>query len=649
MCGITGFVYPPAGHSWDPRDVLRGMVDSIAHRGPDDEGIEVDEAVGLFMGFRRLAILDLSAAGHQPMASASGRFVITFNGEIYNFQSLREELRGAGFGFKGGSDTEVMLAAFERWGCEEAVRRFRGMFAFALWDRREKRLWLARDRMGIKPLYLLRRDGGLAYASEARAFHRCPLYGGGGNTNAALGFLQRLHVSGPESILEGVERVAPGELLSFQLGVAGASEVGRTKYWDLGRVAEASGVEVIADEAEAVEGLLDLLRESIRLRLIADVPVGALLSGGVDSSLVVGIMMEVSSAPVRTFTISFNQAQFDEGPVARAVADHLGTQHTSVTFTTDDVRALIPHLAELSDEPMANPSLLPTLLISRVARRDVVVALSGDGGDELFGGYNRYLHGARLIRRLGRVPRLLRRGIAAAARGLASQPRLASAVGVLQPSSMADQQSPAERLVKLAGVLGAGGPAEAYERLLCVGMSEPPVSRRAERAEPPRTRLLGRGSLENQMMLDDQLHYLPDDLLAKVDRASMWESLEARVPILDQEIVKFAWRLPATLKIRRGVTKWPLRQLALRYVPASVLERPKMGFTVPIVGWLRGGLREWARDVLGPASVRDTGLLDARAVEHLWAEFDRGRAELAQPLWTAAVLHSWAAAWRVRF
>ncbi|HSG47070.1 MAG TPA: asparagine synthase (glutamine-hydrolyzing), partial [Longimicrobiales bacterium] len=408
MCGFAGFLLPQRAPSWDPQDVLADMTESLAHRGPDDHGLWSDPGTGVFLGFRRLAILDLSDAGHQPMVSRSGRYVVTFNGEIYNFQELRAELEKDGARFRGHSDTEVLLAAVEAWGVEVAVRRSRGMFAFALWDGRERELFLARDRMGIKPLYLLTAGGGLAWASECRAFHRCPLFSGRGDREAAWHFLRRLYVPGPLSILEGVEKLVPGELVRIRVRNGGPEVVDRMRFWDLGEVA-VSGSAALRSEEEVVDGLHDLIRESVRLRLVADVPVGAFLSGGIDSSVVVAVMQELASEPVRTFTISFDDPDFDEGPVAAAVAAHLGTRHTSIAFPTADVLDLIPTLPGLSDEPMANPSLLPTLLVSRVARRDVVVALSGDGGDELFGGYNRYLFGANLIRRSRAVPGPLRR------------------------------------------------------------------------------------------------------------------------------------------------------------------------------------------------------------------------------------------------
>lgn len=651
MCGFVGIACPRATQSWQPEAALHAMMHSLAHRGPDDSGVHVDQRVGVFMGFRRLSILDLSSAGHQPMVSQSGRFVITFNGEVYNFGDLRKQLESDGATFRSRSDTEVVLAAIEKWGCEEAVLRFRGMFAIAVWDRQDLILWLIRDRMGIKPLYLLERDGVVAYASEARAFHQLPAFDGRGSVPAAIQFLKHLYVPGSESILSGVKRVAPGEIVKLRVREKGAEVVDRIRYWSLPDVASAGTQRAVRDEHEAVDGLHQLLREAVRLRLIADVPVGAFLSGGLDSSVVVAVMQELASAPVKTFTIRFDDPSFDEGDAAALVARHLGTNHTAVDFTTADALGLIPLLPGLSDEPMANPSLLPTLLVSRVARRDVVVALSGDGGDELFGGYNRYAHGARLIRACRRVPAPLRQ-FGAALLNAASRSRLgAGAFELLRPASVASQQTPAERLIKIAGVLRARNRSESYASLLAVGMTNPPLRnpRRTFASAVSPLVFQGTDPLEAQMMLSDQIQYLPDDLLAKVDRASMWESLEARVPILDQEVVAYSWRLPTTTKIRQGVTKWPLRQIALRYLPPSVIERPKMGFTVPIASWMAGPLREWSRDVLSAAAADRVGLLDSVGLTRMWDQFESGHRELALPLWAAAVLHAWSDAWKVRF
>lgn len=612
-------------------------------------GFEHDEKAGVYMGFRRLSILDLSPAGHQPMVSAGGRYVVTFNGEIYNYQDLRVDLLARGHKFRGHSDTEVMLAAFEQWGCVDTVSRLRGMFAFALWDRKERYLWLARDRMGIKPLYVCALNGVLAYGSEARVFHYVKDLGLRGNRRAARAFLARLYVSGRESILEGVERLAPGEIVRYRVSRKGAVENERIRYWDIRDVATAAKKHPITDPAEAVEGLAQLLRESIRLRLVADVPVGALLSGGVDSSVVVGIMQELSPTPIRTFTVRFDDRHFDEGDVAQRVARVLGTEHTSVELRTTDALQIVPELALMSDEPMANPSFLPTVLVCRVARGSVVVALSGDGGDELFGGYNRYVHGARMIRWTRRIPSNLRRPVAKTLAFLGRQTVGQHLVRFLQPRSMGRQQSVEERLVKLSRMVAAADTRAAYFGLVDVG-TPPDALWTDDRGEGPGILdHMPMQTLEEAMMLEDQRHYLPDDLLTKVDRASMWESLEARVPILDQEIVRFSWRLPLALKIRGRVSKWVLRQVAMRYVPNGEFDRPKMGFTVPVNRWLETELHEWARDCLCVEAVRRIGLLDTAAVAAMWRDFSSGRQEVALPLWAAAILHSWSDHWNVSF
>lgn len=648
MCGFVGLVRPGAARGGDPERTVRDMTGALQHRGPDDEGVHVDHSAGVYLGFRRLAILDLSAAGHQPMACASGRYVVTFNGEIYNFQQLRADLAASGARFRGGSDTEVLLAAVERWGCEGTLPRLRGMFAFALWDVQDRELWLARDRMGIKPLYFLSRNGALAFASEARAFHFCPLYEGRGNPGAAARFLQTLRVPGESSLLDEVEKVQPGEVLRFKVGGDRVELAQRKRYWDLRMVAMDARGRAIRDEEAAVEGLLDVLREAVRLRLVADVPVGAFLSGGIDSSAVVGLMQEQSRQPVKTFTIAFGNADFDEGPAANAIANHLGTNHTSVAFTEGDVLNLVPTLSEVSDEPMANPSLLPTLLVSRVAREQVVVALSGDGGDELFGGYNRYRYGARMIRGTHRAPRLLRRGVARLLNEIAGAGTLVEHLERRRLPGVTRQHPLSERVRKVARVLAAEDERAAYESLMSVGIAAPPIRSGVE-AYHTRMANPSNGSLESWMMLEDQLAYLPEDLLTKVDRASMWESLEARVPILDHLVVEYSWRLPARIKIRDGVSKWPLRQVAERYVPRSLLDRPKMGFTAPVGEWLRGGLREWARDLLEPAGLRSSGLWDVETVDRMWREFEGGRTDLALGIWTAAVLQAWIGHWKVSF
>lgn len=644
MCGLAGIVCPNPAASWDLALARDAMVASIRHRGPDDHGQWTDADTGVYLGFRRLSIIDLSEAGHQPMSSPSGRYVILFNGEIYNHEAIRADLRGAHDRFRGHSDTEVLVAAFEHWGVHSTLAKLRGMFAIALWDRETEELWLVRDRMGIKPLYVLHSDRGVAFASEARAFHECPLYDGGVDPAAARQFLQRLYVSGPPSILDGVQRVAPGELRRFQLRTGAVRQVARETYWDLLDVARRGSESLIADPDEVAERFHDVLREAVRLRLYADVPIGAFLSGGIDSTAVVGMMQELSSEPVRTFTVGFEDAGFDESTIAADTAQRIGTRHTRVSVSSGELLQLVSDLPGVSDEPMANPSIIPTIAVSRIARRDVTVALSGDGGDECFGGYNRYLGGERLIQLRNRLPAGLRSPLARALRASAVSPGSRS---VLRRMGGA-QHTMADRALKVSRIIGAETEVEAYETLLDIGWIRreggvPSAHRRAIQAlaadSPDR--------LVSRMMLHDQLEYLPDDLLTKVDRASMWESLEARVPLLDHEVVSLSWRVAPRLKIRDGKTKWPIRQIAARYVPESWLDRPKMGFTVPIARWLREDLREWASDTLEDASTHGRGIFEPAELRRTWSQFDRGRSDLALGIWAVLVLQTWATEWGV--
>jgi len=647
MCGFAGLITPPVSVS-SPQDALRAMTATLEHRGPDADGHFEDLASGVFMGFRRLAILDLSDAGNQPMASDDGRFVMTFNGEIYNFRDLRGILERQGVVFSSHSDTEVLLRAIEHWGLRATIPRLVGMFAIALWDRAERELWLVRDRMGIKPLYVLESGGSLAYASEARAFHKCPLYDGAGDANAAHGFLRRLHVSGPLSILSGVTRLRPGEFIRYRVLGGTTRRIERGLYWSLSEVASAGLRNRNWSGEEAVDTLHELIRDAVSLRLVADVPVGGFLSGGIDSTTIVAVMQELSTERVKTFTVGFDHPDFNESHSASAIAEHLGTDHTTIAFADSEVRNVIPSLPALSDEPMANPSLLPTLLVSRVARGQVVVALSGDGGDELFGGYNRYGRGAQLIRTVERWPTGVRGLLGSALARSTEMTTLMRFLEGRQPVGVSRQHSLPERLRKMARVLAATDRSGAYAALMEVGLAHPPVRRPA--AGPAGVEALGSGmELEDWMMLHDQMHYLPEDLLAKVDRASMWESLEARVPLLDHRIVEFSWHIPPEMKMRDHQMKWPLRQVAHRYVPAGLLDGPKMGFTVPIAEWLRTELRPWARDTLSSQRAREGGLWDMPRLERLWKEFDGGRYDLALAIWTAAVLQNWTDHWNVRF
>ncbi len=643
MCGFAGFAITQRNEGDPPEKTIRRMVREIAHRGPDDEAFWQDPPWGVYLGFRRLAILDLSPAGRQPMLSTTGRYVLLFNGEVYNFKSLRAELEEAGRSFRSGSDTEVILAGMEAWGVQAAVARLHGMFGIAVWDTEDRELWLARDRMGIKPLYVYRNGSHLIFGSELRALLQHPAIPRRGNAEVAQNYLRHLFVPGNASIIQDVERVAPGTLERFRVDSHEIRHVGTERYWDLRDVARThrpSGV----DEDEAIDGLHERLTTAVKDRLVADVPIGALLSGGVDSSLVVALMAEQASGPVRTFTISFDDRDFDEGPAAREVANILGTEHTEVTLSPNEVRAMMPEFGALADEPTANPSIIPTLLVSRVARRDVVVALSGDGGDELFGGYNRYVDAPRLIRLAGRVPTPLRRGAAGVAEWVGSRPALADRLSSLLPDRYGAQHSVASRLERVAGILSARSDYDAYREFLAVGHRVPPVSTSRSSDSLGGRDLFASAAhqdLVSRMMLLDQSVYLPDDLLWKVDRASMWTALEARVPILDHRVVEYSWSLPASLLIRDGQAKYPLRRLLRRYLPDSTVDRPKMGFTVPLGRWLRTDLSEWLGDTLAESRLNRRGLYDVAAVNSLLSDFRGGHEHRAPGLWALAVLEDW--------
>ena len=647
MCGFAGFAVGRSPSSWDPDEVLARMNRSLIHRGPDDEGTWVDGGAGVFLGFRRLSILDLSEAGRQPMVSKTSRFVLTFNGEVYNHAELRRQIGRRSSAYRGRSDTEVLLSCFEAWGVEESLGRFRGMFAMAVWDRDRRELWLARDGMGIKPLFLFTDSGSVAFASEIRAFHDFPPCPCRGDLQAAALFLKRLHVPSSRTILEGVERLNPG---SFRVYGRSSGVFRETRRGSFFSVSDLLPSTMSRDPSQVVDELQRCVRESVSLRMVADVPVGAFLSGGVDSSIVTGVMQELSTEPVKTFTVSFDDRDFDESHSARMVAEHLGTDHTDVQFPTSQAEALLPTLPALSDEPMANPSLLPTILVSRVARNSVVVALSGDGGDELFGGYNRYRLDGSLIRMGRRVPYVIRQLAARGLRGVGASGDVAIVRAALRALGFGSQQSNRERLEKLARVLGARTDQDAYTSLLEVGFPRPPLElgQIEEEVLESNPWALPDASLLQRMLMSDQLQYLPGDLLAKVDRASMWESLEVRVPLLDPRVVEFSWGLPDEIKLRKGIGKWPLRELAYRYVPREVIDRPKMGFTVPITRWMGGGLKNWMQDMLLSNESRRVPWDRDTLAGHIVA-FDRGRDDLALSLWAAAVLQSWSDSWGVTF
>lgn len=649
MCGITGFVGPVACAPQTARATLARMTDSLAHRGPDDTGLWIDHDAGVALGHRRLSIVDLSEHGHQPMLSACGRYAMTFNGEIYNFRQLRSELEREHRApeWRGHSDSEVLLAAFCAWGVDRALQKAVGMFALALWNRESRVLTLARDRIGEKPLYYGRIGGSFVFGSELKALRRFPGFDAHPIDRDALClYLRHASVPAPYTIYEGIRKLPPGTYVQLEdLAEAPAPR----RYWSLERAIAAGRANPFDGDANAAVAQLDhVLRDAIAEQSVADVPLGAFLSGGVDSSVIVALMQTQTAQPVQTFTIGFHEAGYDEAGYAKAVARHLGTSHTELYVKPADVLATVPRMPCVYDEPFADSSQIPTLLVSELTRRHVKVSLSGDGGDELFGGYTRYFLTPRLWGRLRRVPAAVRMRIAAALHALRPDhaDQIASLVQGAWSASAQRDASPrvGDRLHKLANVMTADSRASLY-RLLMSSVHHP--ERFTLAGHEPQTLIDTPGawpaglSFAEQAMAVDTLTYLPTDILTKVDRAAMAVSLETRMPFLDHRVVEFAWRLPEALRIPDGQDKWLLRKLLYRYVPRPLIDRPKQGFCAPVGAWLRGELSDWAAELLRPARLRDEGYLDAARVERLWRQHQSGRMNWQHPLWTVLMFQAW--------
>jgi asparagine synthase (glutamine-hydrolysing) len=649
MCGLAGLWRTERRTADALRADAERMIAPITHRGPDDEGVWLDAPSGVALGFRRLAIVDLSPLGHQPMASPSARFTMVFNGEVYNAVLLSRELERHGFRFRGHSDTEVMLAAFEQWGVAAAIERFVGMFALVVWDARDRALHLVRDRLGKKPLFVWRGPGIVAFASELKSLMALPEFPREIDAAALSSYLRFFYVPAPQSIFRGTRKVLPGSILT--ISDPSAPLPADVSYWSA-REAQRRGEQDLftGDDADVVDETERLLREATALRMgHSDVPVGAFLSGGIDSTAVVALMQSMATRPVKTYTIGFAEDEYDEARHAEPVAHHLGTDHTTLVLTPGESQAVVPSLAEMFDEPFADISQIPTYLVSRLARRDVTVALSGDGGDEVFGGYNRYVWGDRLYRGFAGVPRSARRLLG---RGLRSVPprrwdsAFAAVSGVL-PERLRYRLA-GEKLHKVGALMATDTAAEFYGSLVAAWREPEAVAGRYAHASGTFEAVMdadGPEHLIDRMMLTDLLTYLPDNNLAKVDRASMAVSLEVRVPILDHRVVEWALRLPLRAKIRNGETKWALRQVLSRYVPRAMVEREKMGFDVPIGTWLRGPLRPWAADLLESARLGDDGLLRATEVRRVWREHLAGRANHGRGLWVVLMLLAWRARW----
>lgn len=650
MCGFSGFLSRcDIGASEDVTHLLNCMGNAILHRGPDSEGVWSDRAAGIGFVHRRLAIVDLSAAGHQPMISADQRFVLAFNGEIYNHLSLRSELEKCGVApsWRGHSDTETLLGGFLAWGVQETLRRCIGMFAIALWDRKDRVLTLARDRMGEKPLYYGWQAKGnqqvFLFGSELKALKVHPVFGASIDRNALALLMRHNYIPAPYSIYQGVAKLEPGCILSLSLATPQPSI---SRYWDAATAAR-NGLQMPfrGGADEAVLELEELAKDAVRQQMMADVPLGAFLSGGIDSTTIVALMQAQSSRPVKTFTIGFHEKGYNEAVHAKAVASHLGTEHTELYVTPAQAMAVIPRLPSLYDEPFSDSSQIPTFLISQLARQHVTVSLSGDAGDELFGGYNRYFGTQRWWDIINAVPRSVRQTLSF---GLSvpsprTWDRIGSGFGAISGNSMR-WGNLGNRIKKLASVMCVDNSSSLYRHF--VSHWEDP-SKIVLGAREPQTEITNpRFSLDNiveQMMLLDTVSYMADDILVKVDRAAMGVSLETRVPFLDHRLFEFAWRLPLSMKIRDGKGKWILRQVLYKHVPKDLIERPKMGFGVPIDSWLRGPLREWAEDLLDESRLRQEGFLDPGPIRQKWAEHLSGRSNWQYHLWDVLMFQSWLA------
>jgi len=647
MCGIAGFIdSKPFRSQAVLGDYVQRMVNALVHRGPDDIGLWTDPKYGIALGFRRLSILDLSQHGHQPMVSTCGRYVLVFNGEIYNFKALREELIQRGSReFRGHSDTEVLLAAIGEFGLRKAIEKCNGMFALALWDRQECTISLVRDRMGEKPLYYGWTKDSFIFASELKAFTKHPDFDNEIDQDVLALYLRHSYVPCPYSIYKHVYKLPPGTLLTLSTNNL-TTDVSPDPFWSLQSVVEEGRLAPYSmDHVEAIDELDNLLRDSIKLRMVADVPIGAFLSGGIDSSTVVALMQAQNSHSVKTFTIGFEEAGFDEAKYAKVVARELGTDHTELYLSSKEAQDIIPKLPILYDEPFGDASQIPTFLIAQLAKRNVTVSLSGDGGDELFAGYNRYFWCLRLWNSLQRIPPFLKRGLSKGIKTLHPHQWdfLFAKFDRLLPASL-KQRNPSDKIYKFAELLDSQTPEEMHYKLISI-WKDPSIL--IPQANEPLTAFTHRESWPSlsdfvqRMMYLDSITYLSEDILTKVDRASMGVSLEVRIPLLDHRVVEFAWKLPLSMKFHNGKGKWLLRQVLYKYLPPKLVERPKMGFGVPIDSWLRHSLREWAESLLDSQRIKREGFLDPDPIQRKWNEHVLGVRDWQYPLWNVLMFQSW--------
>jgi asparagine synthase (glutamine-hydrolysing) len=643
MCGIAGIIIGSSRRT--SSDQLVGFASAmdrcLEHRGPDGHDVWCDHDAGLALVHRRLAIVDLSSAGHQPMHSADGRFVISYNGEVYSYVEIRKKLEAAGQRFRGHSDTEVILESIARYGITETMRGLIGMFAIAIWDRKDRTLTLVRDRLGIKPVYWAKLDGVFMFASELKALREYPEWTPRINPEAVASYMRHNYVPAPHTIYQNVHKLEPGTILTLPWN----SEPRLEKFWNARDVAiEGIRNPLREDDAALTDRLESLLIDAVGKRMMADVPLGAFLSGGIDSSLVVALMKAANSGPVKTFSIGFEQPEFNEAPYAAAIAKHLQTEHTELMVSSREALDVVPRLGEMFDEPFADSSQIPTFLVSAMTRKHVTVALSGDGGDELFAGYNRYQLTSKLWKEITRLPAFMRKG---AAFGLTSistgqWDKVFAIWRRYRPLAQ-----PGRSLHKLASALDVYDATQVYRRIvshwdpasLMPNISETVGALQDASIQHDFPNLLDR------MQFLDLTTYLPDDILTKVDRTSMAVSLEARVPLLDHRVVELAWRLPHSVKIKDGKTKWLLRQVLYRHVPSELVERPKMGFGVPLGDWLRGPLRAWAEELLSEQRLNETGLFNSAMVRQHWEQFLSGKSNWEYLLWDLLMFEAWRERW----
>ncbi|MEO5376921.1 MAG: asparagine synthase (glutamine-hydrolyzing) [Magnetococcus sp. DMHC-6] len=652
MCGIVGFLdlSQQSGSASLQANVAK-MADTLCHRGPDDEGIWSDARHGIALGHRRLAILELSIHGRQPMLSADGTWILVFNGEIYNWQELRQELTESAHAphWRGRSDTETLLAALVAWGIEATLKKCIGMFAFALWDSAQATLFLARDRLGEKPLYYGWQQNVFLFGSELKALRVHPAWLGGMDPQALALYLRHNYIPAPWTIHPKIFKLLPGSWLSITPERQGMDDLLPTphRYWSLPDQILLAGQNRLPADATLLTDLLERqIRASIRGQMVADVPVGCFLSGGIDSSLITALMQSESSRPIHTFTIGFEQSLYNEANEARAVAHHLGTHHSELIVTDQELLGVIPQLAEIYDEPFADSSQIPTYLLCQMARQQVTVALSGDGGDELFGGYTRYGRTEALWRLVGWLPTGLRRQLGKFLAGIPEVmwDRLLWPLTPCLPAQL--RRHPGVIPHKIGHFLAAWNQDDFYRRQISQ-WSHPEqliLAHSGANCSYPFTEstlyLDGESYLHRMMALDSQT-YLPDDILVKVDRAAMAVSLETRVPLLDHRVVELAWRIPASFKWHHGRGKWILRQVLQRHLPVELVERPKMGFGVPMSSWLRNPLRPWAEDLLSETRLRDQGILDPTPIRREWEAHIHGPRDRQFQLWPILMFQAW--------